>query len=112
MSMMTANGWWGFVGPNCDGGDVSARLRSAGTEFSAAAVKRMKTAATAMPFSVRGGLTDDSFLSTIDDRSGAVVSHLLPSMPMRIDHEARALVCSVGDLVYENTYRRIPNRAN
>jgi DNA excision repair protein ERCC-2 len=26
---------------------------------------------------------------------------------MRIDHEARALVCSVGDLVYENTYRRI-----
>src|SRR5947209_1185185 len=26
---------------------------------------------------------------------------------MRVDHEARALVCSVGDLVYENTYRRI-----
>jgi DNA excision repair protein ERCC-2 len=26
---------------------------------------------------------------------------------MRIDHEARTLVCSVGDLVYENTYRRI-----
>jgi DNA excision repair protein ERCC-2 len=28
-------------------------------------------------------------------------------MAMRVDHEARALVCSVGDLVYENTYRRI-----
>src|SRR2546430_90316 len=26
---------------------------------------------------------------------------------MRIDHEARSLVCSVGDLVYESTYRRI-----
>src|ERR1051326_3651201 len=26
---------------------------------------------------------------------------------MRIDREARSLVCSVGDLVYENTYRRI-----
>ena len=26
---------------------------------------------------------------------------------MRIDHEARAIVCSVGDLVHENTYRRI-----
>lgn len=26
---------------------------------------------------------------------------------MRIDHEARSIVCSVGDLVYENTYRRI-----
>jgi DNA excision repair protein ERCC-2 len=32
---------------------------------------------------------------------------LLPSLPMRIDHEARAIVCSVGDLVHENTYRRI-----
>jgi DNA excision repair protein ERCC-2 len=26
---------------------------------------------------------------------------------VRIDHEARTLVCSVGDLVYETTYRRI-----
>jgi hypothetical protein len=26
---------------------------------------------------------------------------------MRVDHEARSIVCSVGDLVYENTYRRI-----
>ncbi|MCU1229565.1 MAG: hypothetical protein JWO97_2449, partial [Acidobacteria bacterium] len=26
---------------------------------------------------------------------------------MRVDHEKRELVCSVGDLVYESTYRRI-----
>jgi DNA excision repair protein ERCC-2 len=26
---------------------------------------------------------------------------------VRIDHESRAIVCSVGDLVYESTYRRI-----
>ena len=26
---------------------------------------------------------------------------------MRVDHENRAIVCSVGDLVYESTYRRI-----
>src|SRR5438067_6593387 len=27
--------------------------------------------------------------------------------PMRIDREARSIVCSVGDLVHESTYRRI-----
>src|SRR5437870_13411216 len=27
--------------------------------------------------------------------------------PMRVDHEKREIVCSVGDLVYESTYRRI-----
>ena len=26
---------------------------------------------------------------------------------MRVDHEKKEIVCSVGDLVYENTYRRI-----
>src|ERR1041384_5750383 len=26
---------------------------------------------------------------------------------MRVDHDKREIVCSVGDLVYENTYRRI-----
>ncbi|HWW61815.1 MAG TPA: hypothetical protein VN181_10645, partial [Thermoanaerobaculia bacterium] len=26
---------------------------------------------------------------------------------MRVDHEKREIVCSVGDLVYESTYRRI-----
>src|ERR1700741_3649512 len=26
---------------------------------------------------------------------------------MRIDHDARSMVCSVGDLVYDSTYRRI-----
>ena len=26
---------------------------------------------------------------------------------MRVNHESREIVCSVGDLVYENTYRRI-----
>src|SRR5512142_1389716 len=26
---------------------------------------------------------------------------------MRVDHEKRAISCSVGDLVYESTYRRI-----
>ena len=26
---------------------------------------------------------------------------------MRVNHDSREIVCSVGDLVYENTYRRI-----
>src|SRR3954447_8210845 len=33
-------------------------------------------------------------------RAGTIVA-------MRVNHESREIVCSVGDLVYENTYRRI-----
>src|SRR5947207_2393319 len=32
---------------------------------------------------------------------------IILSIPMRVDHEKREIVCSVGDLVYESTYRRI-----
>src|SRR5438445_6201016 len=38
-------------------------------------------------------------------RSSFIV-HRLPSL-MRIDHDRRQIVCSVGDLVYPTTYRRI-----
>src|ERR1043166_6046563 len=46
-------------------------------------------------------------------RDGALPAGGTPARPviinhrMRVDHEKREIVCSVGDLVYESTYRRI-----
>src|SRR5712691_9503763 len=35
------------------------------------------------------------------------ILHPLPSSLMRVDFDKREILCSVGDLVYESTYRRI-----